>query len=224
MNDTNVIRTRDFFHEYAVEFNSIYSTRNTPINRFVNRTFRRSMELRYRKTLEGCDPIDNKRVLDLGCGPGHYGIALARAGAAEVVGIDFAEGMIDLARQHAEASGVSGRCTFRADDFYAYQPPTPFDYVIVMGVMDYVSDPKALVDKVLSMTQGRAFFSFPVAGGLLGWQRKLRYRNRCPLFLYTRDQIAGLFQNIGDGKAEVEPIARDFLVTVSRSAYREARS
>lgn len=216
MPNVNVARTRQFFHEYASGFNSIYSNRNTLANRLINRVFRKSMALRYRKTLEGCRPIEGKSVLDVGCGPGHYGIALARAGAAHVVGIDFAEGMIKLARRQAQATGVGARCTFIAQDFYTYQSETPFDYSIVMGVMDYVADPNVLIAKVLSMTQDRAFFSFPVAGGLLAWQRKLRYRARCPLFLYTRTQVEELFESIKGAQAQVEPIVRDFFVQVRK--------
>jgi SAM-dependent methyltransferase len=218
MADTGAVRTRDFFHEYAAGFNSIYNTQNTWMNQFINATFRRSMDLRYRKTLEGCRPIQGRRVLDIGCGPGHYGIALARAGASEVIGIDFAEGMIDLARQQANAAGVSDKCTFLTGDFYTYESKAAFDYVIVMGVMDYVADPKPLLARVLSLTRRRAFFSFPVAGGLLGWQRKLRYRKRCPLFLYTHGEVERLFQHINGTRAQITPIDRDFFVEVSKSA------
>lgn len=212
----NIVRTREFFHEYAGGFNSIYSNKNTAINRFVNERFRKSMELRYHKTLEGCNPIEDKRVLDLGCGPGHYGIALARAGAGSVLGVDFAEGMIELARKQAVEAGVANKCTFQVLDFFAYKPEKPFDYVVVMGVMDYIPEPRPFVEHVLSMTQGKAFFSFPASGGLLGWQRQLRYKSRCPLYLYSEEQVTKLFQGIPNMKAKVEPIARDFFVEVSR--------
>jgi SAM-dependent methyltransferase len=214
--NVNIDRTRQFFHEYACGFNSIYSNRNTVTNRLINRVFRKSMALRYRKTLEGCRPIEGKSVLDLGCGPGHYAIALARAGATHVVGIDFAEGMIKLASRQAQSTGVAERCTFIAQDFYTYQPETPFDYSVVMGVMDYVADPSILIAKVLSMTHDRAFFSFPVASGLLAWQRKLRYRARCPLFLYTRPQVEQLFESIKGVQTQCERIARDFFVQVRK--------
>jgi 2-polyprenyl-3-methyl-5-hydroxy-6-metoxy-1,4-benzoquinol methylase len=216
MNETGIARTRDFFDEYAGGFNSIYSTSNTPVNHIINRIFRKSMRLRYAKTLEGCRPIEGKRVLDLGCGPGHYGIALAVAGAAQVVGIDFAKGMIDLANERAAMAGVNARTQFISDDFWKYDPVRPFDYVIVMGVMDYVEDPKPLIDRVLSMTSCRAFFSFPLAGGLLAWQRKVRYRSRCPLFLYGRNNVNDLFRDM-EGRVRVEAIARDLFVEVSKA-------
>jgi 2-polyprenyl-3-methyl-5-hydroxy-6-metoxy-1,4-benzoquinol methylase len=207
-------QTQEFFQSYATNFNSIYSSRNSLLNAFTNRVFRKSMRLRYLKTIEGCEPVQGKTVLDIGCGPGHYGVELARRGAAQVVGIDFAERMIDLARYQAETAGVSARCEFMVGDFNLFRPGQKFDHVIVMGFMDYIADPRPLIDGVLSLTSGQAFFSFPAAGGILGWQRRLRYRNRCPLFLYTREEVEHLFLAAGV-EPRIEPIARDFFVTIN---------
>lgn len=208
-----ITRTQQFFHTYARDFNAIYSTRNGLLSNLVNRTLRRSMRLRYLKTLEGCQPIAGRTVLDIGCGPGHYGIALARSGAREVVGIDFASSMIELARRQAEASRVAGCCHFVTGDFNQFTPEEPPDYVIVMGVMDYVADPGQLIDRVVSMARRKAFFSFPVAGGVLAWQRRVRYRSRCPLYFYTRRDLQKLFAATSATSVQIEPIARDFFVT-----------
>lgn len=211
-----ITQTQQFFHGYAGDFNAIYSTRNGVVSNLVNRTLRRSMRLRYLKTLEGCQPIAGRTVLDIGCGPGHYGIALARGGARQVVGIDFASGMIEIARRHAEAARVAGCCRFLTGDFNQYTPEEQPDYVVVMGVMDYVAEPQPLIDRVVSMARRKAFFSFPVAGGVLAWQRRMRYRARCPLYFYSREQVESLFAGKPDASARVEPIARDFFVTVSK--------
>lgn len=211
-----ITQTQQFFHGYAGDFNALYSTRNGLLSNLVNRTLRRSMRLRYLRTLEGCRPVAGRTVLDIGCGPGHYGIALARAGARQVVGIDFASGMIDLARRHARAAGVDACCNYLTGDFNQYTPEEPPDYVVVMGVMDYVAEPRPLVERVVSMARRKAFFSLPVAGGVLAWQRRLRYRSRCPLYLYTRPDVEALFARIDGAAARVEPIARDFFVTVTK--------
>ncbi|HLK62886.1 MAG TPA: methyltransferase domain-containing protein [Bryobacteraceae bacterium] len=209
-------QTQEFFHSYAGDFNAIYSSRNGVFNNLINRTLRKSMQLRYIKTLEGATPVVARTVLDVGCGPGHYGIALARRGAARVTGIDFAEGMIELARQQAKVAGVSDCCEFLAGDFTQYRPEAPFDYVVVMGFMDYVSEPAALIDRVNSLTRRKAFFSFPAAGGILAWQRQVRYRRRCPLYLYHREDLEKLFANVKDVRVEIEPIARDYFVTMTK--------
>jgi 2-polyprenyl-3-methyl-5-hydroxy-6-metoxy-1,4-benzoquinol methylase len=210
-------RTQTFFHEYANDFDAIYGNQNGLIDSVINRIFRKSMRLRFEKSIEGCNPIEGRSVLDIGCGPGHYSITLAQRGAGRVVGIDFAEGMLQLATEHAKKVGVGDRCKFTVADFYTYPPQDVFDYVIVMGFMDYMPDPAKVVAKVLSLIKDKAFFSFPVAGGLLGWQRSLRYKKRCDLFLYSEEQLKQIFSQFPEATATIEPIARDFFVTLARN-------
>jgi len=207
-------RTSEFFDRYAHDFSAIYGTSNTPWNRLINALFRKSMMTRYRKTLEGCEPIKDRTVLDIGCGPGHYSVALAEKGARRVVGIDFAPAMIELARSRATEAGVAEICDFVCDDFTTYEFGQTFDYSIAMGFMDYVAKPEDVVTKVASLTTSRAFFSFPAAGGFLAWQRKLRYRRRCDLFLYRLSDIRSLFERCALRNVVIERIARDFFVTV----------
>ena len=206
-------RTSDFFDRYAVDFDSIYGNDNKALERVANRLFRRAMLVRYQKTIAGCQPIEGRTVIDIGCGPGHYSIALARAGAGKVLGLDFAPGMLKIAREHAEACGVGDRCAFALGDFLNYPLPEPFDYAIVMGFMDYVHDPRAIVERVLDVVRRRAFFSFPKAGGPLAWQRQWRYRNRCDLFLYREEEIRNLLAPTG-APFTIESIGRDFFVTL----------
>jgi 2-polyprenyl-3-methyl-5-hydroxy-6-metoxy-1,4-benzoquinol methylase len=206
-------RTSRFFDSYAHDFGAIYGTSNGLVTRIVNRLFRESMMIRYRKTIEGCDPIKGRSVIDIGCGPGHYCVTLARMGAGRVLGLDFAPDMIDLARGNAKSAGVGDICDFVCEDFMAFEAHVRFDYAILMGFMDYIRDPSPLIEKVVSLTSARAFFSFPAAGGLLAWQRKFRYRRRCDLYLYTEDDLRRLFAG-GPGRIEVERIARDFFVTL----------
>jgi 2-polyprenyl-3-methyl-5-hydroxy-6-metoxy-1,4-benzoquinol methylase len=210
-------RTQAFFHQYANDFDAIYGNQNGPFNSVINRLFRKSMRLRFEKSIAGCNPIEGKSVLDVGCGPGHYSITLAQRGAARVVGIDFAEGMLQLATEHARKVGVGETCKFMVADFYAYPPQELFDYVIVMGFMDYMPDPENVVAKVLSLTRDKAFFSFPVAGGILGWQRAMRYKKRCDLFLYTEQQLKEIFAHFPEATATIEPASRDYFVTLARN-------
>jgi 2-polyprenyl-3-methyl-5-hydroxy-6-metoxy-1,4-benzoquinol methylase len=208
-------RTSQFFHSYAHDFNAIYGNSNTFVNRWINRYLRASMRLRYEKTIAGCSPIEGKRVLDIGCGPGHYSVALAKNGAARVFGIDFADEMIAIASQNAESAKVKGRCEFARHDFLADPIDGKYDYTIAMGFMDYMADPRKTIEKVLSVTKGKAFFSFPTDGGILAWQRKLRYKQRCPLYLYSQAQLDQLFSGVGRGQVRCERIARDYFVTVT---------
>jgi SAM-dependent methyltransferase len=208
-------RASQFFDAYARDFSAIYGTRNTLPNRLVNRWFRKSMRLRYEMTLAACEPIRGKAVLDVGCGPGHYAVALAARGARRVLGIDFAPAMVELAVEQARSAGVEKRCEFVVGDFLERPIEEVFDYAIVMGFMDYIREPDRVIDKVLSVTREAAFFSFPADGGPLAWQRRLRYRNRCDLFLYEEKAVEDLFEAVENASVEITRIERDFFVAVS---------
>jgi 2-polyprenyl-3-methyl-5-hydroxy-6-metoxy-1,4-benzoquinol methylase len=209
------LHTANFFDRYAHDFNALYGSRKNLINAVVDKLFRRSMKLRFDMTLQRCDPIADKHVLDIGCGPGHYSVELARRGAGEVLGIDIAPAMIDLASRQAGQAGVTEVCHFELADFLDYPFERGFDYIVAMGFMDYICDPEPVLMKALSLCGERCFFSFPVEGGLLAWQRKLRYRDRCELYMYTRGQIEKLFAPLGFKRVEVQRIGRDFFVTAS---------
>src|SRR5437762_9557895 len=131
--DLSANQTSQFFNSYAHDFDAIYGNRNTFVNRWINRYLRASMRLRYEKTIEGCSPIAGKTVLDIGCGPGHYSVTLAKNGAAEVFGVDFADEMISLASQNAQSAGVENRCHFSRKDFLLDPIDKKFDYTIAMG-------------------------------------------------------------------------------------------
>ncbi len=203
-----------FFDGYAGDFDSIYGDGRGLFQRLLDRMFRRSMWLRYRRTIEGCRPIEGRAVLDIGCGPGHYGVTLAARGAGRVVLLDFAPQMLNLARARAEAAGVAARCEFNEGSFEAYRPDARFDFSIVMGVMDYVREPEPFISHVLKLTAGKAFFSFPEASGLLAAIRRKRYQRRTPLFLYRREGIEQLFNRVSPERFTIEKLARDYFVEV----------
>lgn len=209
-------KVSEFFDKYAVDFNSIYGEGGNFFNNFINNHLRKAMKLRFIKTIEGCYPLNGKKVIDIGCGAGQYAVALAKNGAEYVYGIDFTRGMIDLAKKKAEQSGVSDKCKFDLVDFISDPVRSIFDYVILMGFLDYVQEPKIVIGNALSIAKSKMFLSFPARGGILAWQRKLRYLNRCNLFFYDRKQIVSLFKGLSYRDLTVEKIDRDFFVTVTK--------
>ncbi|WP_028748736.1 class I SAM-dependent methyltransferase [Rhizobium mesoamericanum] len=72
-----------------------------------------------------------ERVLDLGCGPGQLGIALARLAGADVTGLDPEPEMLDAARADAAAAGVD--VTFAKGSSYDLGPHVAPLKMTVMG-------------------------------------------------------------------------------------------
>jgi SAM-dependent methyltransferase len=97
--------TQDFFDSYAYDFDALYGAPQNILSSVINPLFRKSMKLRFEKTIEYSAPVDGKSILDIGCGPGHYAIALSKSGAKNVVGIDFAPEMIKIAKEKSQMAG-----------------------------------------------------------------------------------------------------------------------
>ena len=89
-----------------------------------------------------------------------------------------------------------------------------FDYIVIMGVMDYIENAESFIKRVGALSPQKACFSFPADGGILSLQRKIRYRKRCPLYMYTFKDIEELFGKLFDSRFEIEKIERDFFVSV----------
>lgn len=209
-------KTANFFSDYSKKFNAIYGTKNGIFQKAINRLFRKSMLIRFNQTLLICRPIEGKTVLDIGCGPGHYCIAFAQQGAKEVLGIDFAPAMIELAISQAKTAGVDNICKFKIMDFMDLDTDRKFDYVILTGFMDYIKDPNPILQKVRNLTADKAIFSFPASGGFLAWQRKIRYRNKCPLYLYSKPQLEALFAHIEGWNISIAKFSRDYIVVMEK--------
>ena len=112
-------RAKSFFNDYAADFNEIYGTDNSFANNILNPILRKSMMLRFERTLMYCQPTKDKSALDIGCGPGHYSVALAKNGIQKVVGLDFSDEMIKIAKAKSSAENVSDTCHFIASLFIA---------------------------------------------------------------------------------------------------------
>lgn len=94
-------------------------------------------------------PTDS--VLELGCGYGRIALRLA-ATAAQVTGIDVAEGSLDMARRLASQDGLGSRCSFARMDALALDfEPDRFDMVLCLqnGIGAFRVDAQRLLQESL---------------------------------------------------------------------------
>lgn len=92
-----------------------------------------------------------KKVLDFGCGWGNQAVAMAKNGAAEVVGIDIQ--WHDRARKLAEDQGCSGRVRF-VDRLQPEELGT-FDMVLSCSAMEHFADPAGVVAQMKAAVRPR---------------------------------------------------------------------
>ena len=135
------MRSLDLVHSYfnreAERFDAIYDKEKPLHQQMGDAIFRRVILERYSLVVNAVGAPD-ARVLDVGCGPGRYGIELARRGAARCVGVDVSEDMIGIARREAVQAGVAGRCESFTSDWLSWRTDETFDAVIAMGYFDYL--------------------------------------------------------------------------------------
>ena len=210
-------RTSTFFDRYSDGFNAIYGSRNNVFWNFIDKHFRKTMLLRFQDVIGKCQPGEDKTVLDVGCGPGHYMVALIKKGLGHAHGLDFAPKMIEIAKRHATEAGVVDKCSFEVGDFLKANEDTKYSYVVLMGFMDYIEHPEQVIQKAIHIAREKVMFSFPTSKGFLAWQRKMRYKFKCPLYLYSEKQLHGLFNKLPGWKYTITDYKRDYFVTLEKT-------
>lgn len=217
MDDSKLVE--GYFHKRAVGFDAIYSGRKGRIARWLNARFRRDMYERFELTFRVCSDLVGCSVLDVGCGSGRYAIEFANRGAWRVVGIDMAANMIELAQNLAKSNKLESVCEFVQADFMDLELDEIFDYSIAIGVLDYVQDAAALLNKMRRLTKRRVAVTFPTKSFLRQQVREIRYRLRnCPLYFYNQRDIERLMETVGAPDYEITKIkgwGYDYFVSIS---------
>jgi 2-polyprenyl-3-methyl-5-hydroxy-6-metoxy-1,4-benzoquinol methylase len=95
---------------------------------------------------DGSDDFSDKKILDLGCQDGWMSVRLADKFEAFATGVDLSPSLVELAREAAEARGVSDRCTFIQESVPPTQPIPggPWDLVLCCELWEHVRDAEAL--------------------------------------------------------------------------------
>lgn len=100
------------------------------------------------------------RVLDVGCGGGLLSEALAGEGA-EVVALDLAPELIEIARLHLLESGRKVDYRLQSVESLADAEPGSFDAITCMEMLEHVPDPLSVIRACATLLKpgGRLFLS-----------------------------------------------------------------
>lgn len=100
--------------------------------------------------------IQDRTVLDFGCGTGQEVIEMAGRGARRVIGLDIRPRILAEAARAAASAGVADRCVFTT------HVDEPVDVVISIDAFEHIEDPAGALDAMrrLLPVDGRAFIVF----------------------------------------------------------------
>lgn len=208
-------KVRVHFDDDAERFDSIYKEKKGVVARFIDDHWRGVVQKRLELNVEYLQPLKGKKILDVGCGSGRFCIAFAKEGASNVVGVDFAKLMIDIAEELAKEEGVEKQCDFRVGGFpdIIDDSDGPFDASTANGFFDYIEHPVPIIAKMRELTKGKLVLSFPKA---IEWRvpvRRLRFWMKgTPLFLYKKDQVKKILSQAGVDSYKWIDLDRDYLI------------
>ncbi|MCB1578320.1 MAG: bifunctional 2-polyprenyl-6-hydroxyphenol methylase/3-demethylubiquinol 3-O-methyltransferase UbiG, partial [Xanthomonadales bacterium] len=104
--------------------------------------------------------LKGARVVDVGCGGGLLSEAMARAGA-DVVGIDLAPAVLEVARLHLLESGLKVDYRETGAEALAQAVGGQFDVVTCLEMLEHVPDPASVIRACADLLRpgGRLFVS-----------------------------------------------------------------
>lgn len=201
------------FEAIAEEFDSIYTGRKSAIGRWLDRSLRKDMFERLDETIREIKEMGGVSVLDVGCGSGIFSVMLAKEGARAVTGVDFSRAMIELAVKRAVAAGQTSKCTFVRGDFLLLEFAERFDCSIAIGVFDYVAEPRALLERMRSVTKQKMIATFPCRWTHRAPVRKVRLAFQgCPVYFYSASDVRRLFLGLNPSRLTIRRIGHIFFV------------
>jgi SAM-dependent methyltransferase len=196
-----------FFDSFAETFDTFYDGKRSGLMQWIDRRYRSDMFVRFALTFERLGDLTGKRGLDIGCGSGPYVAEALKRGAASVVALDPAPGMLELTGKRMDALGQRDKISLVEGYFPDTLPPGPFDFTIIMGVLDYVADPVAFFKPLRKILTGRAAVSFPSRHWFRTPIRKVRYTlRRCPVYFYDEEMIRDIGRQAGFAVVDIVKI------------------
>lgn len=91
------------------------------------------------------EQIQNKKILDIGCGTGVLTKFLLNLNAKEIWGIDISPKMIEIAKKKFSENKI---CHFICEDILSYNSKNKFDTIIIYNAYPHLPHTQALVNKI----------------------------------------------------------------------------
>jgi len=107
-----------------------------------------------------CGKLEDKKVIDVGCGGGILAESMAALGA-QVTGIDLGEAPLSVAKLHGLESGITVNYQRISAEAMAIDHAGQYDVVTCMEMLEHVPDPASTIAACAQLVKpgGQVFFS-----------------------------------------------------------------
>jgi 2-polyprenyl-3-methyl-5-hydroxy-6-metoxy-1,4-benzoquinol methylase len=195
--DVDDKKVKIYFDKIANEFDGLYEKEGPLLTRLTSKFFRKAMFERVLMTVTESRPLQDRSILDIGCGSGRVSFLLAKEGA-KVTGIDYANSMIELARNYQRQSKELNSVEFICCDFMEDFPEDKkYNTSIALGVFDYIRDPLPFLTKIKKITESKIIAFYPAKFCFQSPLRKIWLSKRkCPVFFYTQRDLKKIYSEL----------------------------
>jgi ubiquinone/menaquinone biosynthesis C-methylase UbiE len=115
-----------------------------------------------------CMVRPGQKVLEIGCGTGHFTAFFEELGA-DVVGLDTSPEMLRLAK---DLRGDLKVDLSKGDAYHLPFADNSFDLVAMVTTLEFMSSPQKALEEAFRVSQGRVFLGILNRNSLLAWKRK----------------------------------------------------
>jgi SAM-dependent methyltransferase len=166
------------------------------------------------EVIAALEPSPGTLLVDLACGRGGYGLAVARETGARLTGVDFSAVAIAAAERNAATFGVAGRATFRRGELTATGlAGRSVDAIMCIDAIQFADPPLAALRECLRVL---------VKGGRLAvtcWESEDPADERVP----ARIRQVHLARDLAEaGFEQVEVLGKPAWLEVERSMWKAA--
>jgi ubiquinone/menaquinone biosynthesis C-methylase UbiE len=129
----------------------------------------RFVDLLEKETIKTLCKINHgDKVLEIGCGTGHFSAYFESLGA-EVVGLDTSPEMLKFAKDRNGKLNID----FQAGDAYRLPfPDNSFDLVAMITVLEFISNPGQAIKEAFRVSRNKIFLGILNRFSLLAWKRR----------------------------------------------------
>jgi SAM-dependent methyltransferase len=126
-------------------------------------------------------------ILEIGSGTGYYTIRFAKA-SKRLTAVDSNPRMVEHLKKEVEEKGIDN-VEIVGGDFLTYGNGEKHDWVIALGVLEYVEDPGEFLERLMSYSNKWVLITFP-SPNVIGWLYWITSRfNGVHIHLFTKRTI-----------------------------------